>query len=215
MPQSEFAGLQRTHGRVGILVGSRRACYMLTEELRRRGMVSVPLLPSETIPFDIGVVIASKELEKMVLRCKVVSWTEESTPQDVVDRVVYLNHNEDRFVEVSIGIDPGKEIGFAVVADGKVLKTDVFESVKGAVVEVLRQISILPCQRKVIRIGSGGECYGNSILSALKQQLPSDIEIQKVEEWGTTRDVRSANHSRSLRNAASATRIALRQGKPC
>jgi hypothetical protein len=214
LPQPEFARLRRTLGRVGVLTGSRRANYLLTEELRRRGIISVLLLPSETIPLDIRVVIASKELEKMVPRLKLVTWMEESSPQDVVDRAVYVLNSGDRFEEASIGVDPGKEIGVAVVADGKVLKTDAFKSVDRAVEEVLRQLSILPCSRKVVRIGSGAEDYGSSILSALKLQLPCDVEIQKVEEWGTTKDVLSSNHKRSSRNAASAARIALRQKRP-
>jgi hypothetical protein len=183
LPQPEFARLRRTLGRVGVLTGSRRANYLLTEELRRRGIISVLLQPSETIPLDIRVVIASKELEKMVPRLKLVTWMEESSPQDVVDRAVYVINSRDRFEEARIGVDPGKEIGVAVVADGKVLKTDAFKSVDRAVEEVLRQLSILPCSRKVVRIGSGAEDYGSSILSALKLQLPCDVEIQKVEEW--------------------------------
>jgi len=212
--QPQFISLRNASGKVGLLVGSGRASFRLGEALRKRGIIPFPLLLSDVIPFDLRVVIASEEFEKKIVGCKIVVWIEGSCPEDIVDRVMYLLYGENDSAEAIIGVDPGKEIGVAVVADGRILRTDVFESVGEATEGVLRQVSILPYSRKVVRVGSGGEEYSNGIMSALKLLLPSGVEIQEVEEWGTSRDALCVNHSRRARNAASAATIALRQGKP-
>ncbi len=212
--QTQSASLRRVSWRVGLLVSSGRSSFRLCAELRKRGIFPFPLLLSDVVPLDLRVVIVSKEFEKKIVGRRVIVWTEDLCPEDIVDRVVYLLNSESNSAGAVIGVDPGKEIGVAVVTDGRVLRTDVFESVNEAIEGVLRQVSILTCSMKMVRIGSGGQEYSSEIMSVLKLLLPKGVEIQKVEEWGTSRHALSVNHSRRTRNVASATAIALRQGKP-
>ncbi len=213
-PQARSTSLRRSSSKVGLLVDSGRSAFRLGAELKKRGIFPFPLLPSDVVPLDTQVLIVSREFEKEILGCRVIVWTEDSCLEEIVDKVVFLLNSEGNSTGVVIGVDPGKEIGVAVVADDRVLKTDVFESVNEAIEAVVRQASALTCSRKLVRIGSGGQEYGSDMVSALRQTLPEGVEIERVEEWGTSRHALFTSHSRKTRNVASATAIALRKGTP-
>ncbi|MEM2093894.1 MAG: hypothetical protein QXI32_01190 [Candidatus Bathyarchaeia archaeon] len=209
----EFRPSRRSSHRVGLLIEPGKASFKITSELIKRGAAPVLLMPSKDIPLDIQVLLASKTYEDIVPRDRKVVWIEESLIEDTIDRVFYLLHGDGRFIEGSIGIDPGKEIGVAVVADGKLLSANVYQCADKAVEDVLKQVSALPCVRKTVKIGTGSKEYSARILSALLSQLPPEIQIQQVEEEGTTSNAISRTYSRSRRNAVSATYIAMRRGK--
>jgi len=196
-----------------VLMDSGRAYYTLIEELAHRGIEYTPLLPSDSIPLDIQIVITSESFKQLIRKRKRIVWKEDSDPREVVDQMVRQLHRKGGFKEVAIGIDPGKELGVAVVVDGKVLESRVFSNVREAVEEVRKHVLTLPSLRTVVRIGSGAEDCGKDILLALMSQLRSGVEVQRVEEWGTTNNKLPRASLRYSRNALAAVRIAFKQGQ--
>jgi hypothetical protein len=160
----------------------------------------------------VRVVVASEDFIHLARGRSVISWTEESDPVDVAKSVVNLLEGGGRFKEVVVGVDPGKEIGVAVVADGKILEARSCGGLEEVVSEVRQALSI-PSEKRLLKVGSGaGEC-GRSVLDALARVFSSSVEIKIVPEWGTTSKELPITFYGYPRNALSAIRIALRQGR--
>ncbi|MCJ7631585.1 hypothetical protein MUP77_04190 [Candidatus Bathyarchaeota archaeon] len=199
-------------GRVGILTTSGKAYLSLVSELKRKKMEYIPLLFREQIPLDVRVVITTKTGENYVQGRRCVLFEEDSDPRKAIEKALMLLLGKTQFREVIIGIDPGKQTGLAVLGDGLILVSGTYVHAKNLVDEITRILPAFPSERVIMRIGKGAEKYSSVLIAAISSKLPTSVEIQVVEEAGTTDNHLLPEAGNMSRNVVSALRIALRQG---
>jgi len=212
MPQKRYPH-PTSLGKIGILTKSGKAYLALVSELARRRMEYVSLPPGRPIPLDVRVIITDGSGSAVQGR-RIVTFKEGCDPRKAVEEALLLLQGKARFKELVLGIDPGKQTGLAVLGDGAVLETGTYSQAKDLIREVVRIFSAFPSERSIIKIGMGAEEYSNVLRVALAPSLPPSVEIQMVEEAGTTTDNLPLEDEGMSKNIASAIRIALRQGKP-
>jgi hypothetical protein len=164
----------------------------LVVRLKRRGVPFASLSPKDPLPDAIGVVITSPaEAARVTFRPLVVT---RGDLDDAIDQALKALAGREPFERVAVGIDPGRSIGVAALADGAILATASCGSVDEAVNRVRLFLQRHPGKRQVIRIGHGSPTLRNVLIHRL-HDLSVPIEI--VDEAGTTEvvdlpDVRAA-----------------------
>ena len=167
--------------------------------------------PGKTIPLNIEVAITT-ELEKNRVRCsKVLIYDWRTDPSVVIDETLQIIQGKRRYDNLFIGIDPGKNLGIAVLGDGVVLETKIMLSEEEVAMECLRIMERLKGEKKVVKIGNGAKRYRSKLLRILDEKLPPKIGIELVEERGTTKNIRMYNSTNST-DASSAINISMRNG---
>lgn len=204
----QFASL----GRVGILTTSSKAYLALVSELKRKKMEYISLLLGEPIPLDVKVVITTKTGENYIQGRRGVLFEEDSDPRKAIEKALMLLLGKTQFRELIIGIDPGKQTGLAVLGDGLILVSGTYVRAKNLVDEITRILPTFPSERAIVRIGKGAKKYSSVLIAAISSKLPTSVEIQVVDEAGTTDNHLLPETVNMSRNAVSALRIALRQG---
>ena len=151
--------------------------------------------------------------ESIVQGRRVVIFKEGFDPRGVVEETILLLQGKTRFRELVLGIDPGKQMGLAVLGDNVVLETGTYTRVEDLVEEAVRVLSAFPSEASIVKIGRGAEEYSSVLTAALVSRLPA-VEIQMIEEAGTTPNNLPPEEEGVSKNIVSAIRIALRQGLP-
>ncbi len=107
--------------------------------------------------------------------------------EEAVDVAINLASGRWRFHRLSIGIDPGEKPGVVVIGDEQVLyrRKVVFPEDVRAVVK--HCISVYPAEEILVRIGHGAETFRNRIINTLLAANIPGMELQIVDERGTTR----------------------------
>ncbi len=116
---------------------------------------------------------------------------------------------EDR---LRVGIDPGLRIGLAAFFGNHELYTDVLGSVEDAVRTTVRVIQGSLTSKKVLRIGSGIPELSEAIARGVSRRL-RDVDIELVDERGTSSLTRGRLRRRGTRDQNSARMIAFRMGR--
>lgn len=106
---------------------------------------------------------------------------------------------------VAVGVDPGKVIGLAVVAEGHTILVAESMSPEAACERLAAWVSGLTAGELRIRVGSGARSIGLDLLGRLRRRLPG-IQLELVAEHATT-PVRPVTASR---HTDAAIQIALR-----
>lgn len=175
-----------------------------SEELRKRGITFVTLKAGEAIPAKVRVVLTTPGDAPLIDFPVVVG--DDDCSLAVEKAVRLLSGFKERHGRLTIGIDPGKIPGVAVIAGNRAV--DAFtvstpEEIRGVIERV---ISLHAPKELKIRIGRGGGGYRQRILRALSD-LP-DLRVELVNEDST-----SKGNSRHVRDATAALSIALTRGK--
>lgn len=104
---------------------------------------------------------------------------------------------------VTVGVDPGKTYGIAVLVNENVLDTyKAFSSKKTA--EIIKNILLtFPAARKIIRIGTGVPLYYNQLLELLTDV---NAELELVNEFETS------SGPRAIKDTNAALAIAKKKG---
>jgi len=194
---------------IAVLTEFPRLYYLLTRELKRRGIAFRSLSFSDVIPPQVRVVLTSREeAERLSFPC-VVKVSEESVAT-AVERAHLLSQGQSsRHRELIVGIDPGDRPGLAVLAGAKVVHAARLSSPEDVVKGVREILRLHTCRRMLIRVGNGGGVYGQRLIRALQENFSFDIEL--VDEHATTPTV---SGSAELRDVIAAVNIAMKQGRP-
>ena len=112
------------------------------------------------------------------------------------------------FRRVIFGLDPGKVIGLAVVADGKWLLVAEAMSVAKAVERVATWAEALAARSWEVHVGAGAPIVGRELLAALRSRLPK-ASCSIVPEEDTT----PGSPVTGSRHTDAAVHIALRRPK--
>lgn len=118
-----------------------------------------------------------------------------------------LNQNFNN-LECVIGIDPGNTSGVCIIMNRVLMESTVFYSKVKLVSWIKIKLKELNSSLTIVRIGNGGGKNKKEIVELLKKTLPSNIELQIVDEKNTSKKVINTLTS----HEQSAIRIAKRRG---
>ncbi len=192
---------------------SGKAYFLIVNKLRERNLAFLSLVPGETVPTEVKVVITTAKEKHLINHEKILVYDSETEPETVVNALLKILQGKESYEKVVIGIDPGKVFGLAVIADGKVIETEncfSIQEVSKSVNNIIKNVDSFSTAVS-IKIGNGVPAY-KDLLEILDSALPSKVVLEVVSEAGTNRSLKDNKHRRGLRDIASATRIAGRVG---
>lgn len=186
--------------------------YKFVNELCRRKLSFLSLKPWDPIPFNVKVVLTTKEESRMILHKNILLLEEKTNPESIIDKALLIIGGKKQYNEVVIGVDPGETSGIAIVCDNKVLET-MTTTIEDAANLVLKNLERFPAEKKIVRVGDGNPIKSKNLLKSLVLYLHEDITLELVREAGTSQISNKTFNRRVLRDSISAIKIAGRTGK--
>jgi len=196
--------------RIAVATVSGRAYYWLVNELNRRKIPFLSLIPGETIPPSIKVVITTKDESRLVNHPSVLIYNAKKDPSAIIDEAVRIIQNKKTYEELVIGVDPGKTFGVAVLGDGNILEKKERLTLEMAIDAVLTAINRHPAQTRKIKIGDGIPETAEEMATRLQIAIPKDTTIEIVSEVGTS-NIRGNGSRRKMSDADAAVNIARKE----
>jgi len=198
--------------KVAVVTVQGKAYFLIVDELKRRNIPFYSLIPGETIPIEVKVIITTEKEKPLINHDRILVYNDESEPERLGNEVIKILRGKEAYENLIIGIDPGQDFGVAVVADGLVIHAENCFSIKEVINEVKNVLRIVDVSSSLVtvKIGSGVPVY-KELLEALDVFLPPEIVLEVVGEGGTSRNIRFGRR-RGLRDIVSAIRIAGRTG---
>jgi hypothetical protein len=200
--------------KIAIATVSGKAYYFLVNELKRKNLSFLSIKPTDSVPFDIKVVITTQKEQNQITHPKVVVYKDDSDPAEVVAEAARVIQGKESYEKIVVGVDPGKTFGIAVLGDGGVVETangsgseETFRIVR----DVLKKT---PARAYVVRVGDSAPAYADDFLRLLDADLPKNVAIEMVSETGTTRLSTELPNRKGARDVISAIKIAGRFGRP-
>jgi hypothetical protein len=190
-----------------------KAYFLIVNKLKERGILFLSLVPGETVPTDVKVVITTEQEKHLIQHGKVLVYDGDTAPDAAANEIRKILQGKEAYEKIVVGIDPGEVFGLAVIADGKVNETANSFSVQEAVAKVkdiLREVDF-SATTVTIKVGNGVPTY-KELMEAFDAELPVEVTLEVVSEAGTNRSLNHNKHRRGLRDIASAMRIAGRAG---
>jgi len=201
--------------RIAVVTVSGKAYYLIVNELKKKNLPFLSLVPNEPIPLEIYVVITTEEESSLIKHENVLVYKDEIEPEFLINQAVQIIQGKKRYEKIVIGVDPGEVLGFAVLADGKVIETaNCFspEETTKKIAKILKLVKNSPNAPVLVKIGDGVPKYRKKLLEVLDEALPSNVVLESVSEAGTNRYASKTKHRRGIRDIVSAIKIAGRNG---
>lgn len=199
--------------KIAVATVSGKAYYLVVSELKARGLDFLSLMPNESVPLSVQVVITTKKERDAIKHPQVLVYDLNESPSTVVDEAVKLVRGKRAFETIVVGVDPGKTFGMSVLSDGNVLETLTCNSLDETVKTVVEILTKHQAAVRMVKVGNLAPSFTTDLLQLLDQTLPQDVTIEVVHEAGTSRVGGQTVHKRGLRHAMAAVRIAERQGR--
>jgi hypothetical protein len=114
---------------------------------------------------------------------------------------------------LTIGIDPGKRIGVSIIYMHNEIACFVESSPSKVVQLVSDLLAGIDSKKKTVRIGDGDLYMARLIATILKSRFDNLVDIEIVDEWGTSLPYNTGKNRRGVRDISSARKIALRNGR--
>jgi hypothetical protein len=187
--------------------------FLVVNELKRRNIPFVSLIPGEQVRVSIRVVITTEQEKHLISHSKILVYDPKTDPEILGSEVVKILRGKETYNRIVIGVDPGQVFGLGIIADDAVIDTEnCFSKVEtlNKIKSVLKTVD-LSRTSVTVKIGSGVPVY-RELLEMLDDALPPQVSLEIVEEAGTNRFTREVKNRRGLRHMVSATRIARRVG---
>lgn len=199
--------------KIAIATVSGKAYYKLVNELKAKKLPFLSLKPWDHIPIDIKVVLTTEKERSSITHPTVLILRDWEEPGKIIDEAVRMVQGKRSYEKITVGIDPGKTFGVAILGDGNVLETINCSSLKETRDAVVKTVPKVPATSCVVKVGDGTPFYTKELLHSLDETLPEKVIIQVVSEAGTSHFVKQTSHLRGLKDSMSAIKIARRNGK--
>jgi hypothetical protein len=201
---------------IAVATVSGKAYYLIVNELKKKNIPFISLIPNEPIPVEIKVVITTKKEQHLINHEKILTLQDETEPAAVINEALQIVHGKEFYEKIVIGIDPGEVFGLAVLADGKIVETDncfnILETLD-KIRSILKNFEKNKITSFSVKVGDGVPAYRENLLRALDNALPQNVILESVSEAGTNRYLSETKHRRGLRDIVSAVKIAGRNGQ--
>jgi hypothetical protein len=172
------------------------------------------LSPEEAAISDAKIVITTKD-EAEILRRKDILLDTELEKLPILMKAKILRRSMGRYYseQLTIGVDPGKRIGISVIY----MTSEIGCFVESSPSKVVRLISVLlddiDSKKKTVRIGDGDLYMARLIATMLRSRFDGPVQIEIVNEWGTSLPHNTGKNRRGIRDISSARKIAHRNGR--
>ena len=190
-----------------------KAYFLIVNKLKERGVLFLSLVPGETVPTDIKVVITTEQEKHLISHERILVYDGETAPDLAANEIRKILQGKEVYEKIVVGIDPGDVFGLVVIADGKVNEKANCFSVNEALTKVKSVLSEVDFSATAvtIKVGNGVPTY-KELIEEFDLALPLEVALEVVSEAGTNRPLKHNKHIRGLRDIASAIRIAGRAG---
>jgi activator of 2-hydroxyglutaryl-CoA dehydratase len=117
--------------------------FLLVKQLRENNIPFVSLVPGESVPAKVRLVITTDREKDLVKHDKVLVFHNENELDNIVNEVKKTLLGKEKYEKIVIGLDPGEATGLAVLADGKVIEQSNCYTMHEVVNTILKSISKL------------------------------------------------------------------------
>jgi len=199
--------------KVAVATVEGKAYFLIVNQLRERNIPFVSLVPGDSVPAEVKVVITTEKEKQLINHEKILIFPGENELDILVNEVEKMLQGKEAYEKIIMGIDPGEAIGLAAIADGKVIEESNCFSTKELIDAINKTIKNVDFSLTsvAVKIGNGVPIY-TDLLEALDDELPLKVELNVVSEAGTNRPLKENKRSRGIRHISSAKRIAARTG---
>ena len=188
--------------------------YRITNTLRLLGIPFESLSPEQASSSSAKIIITTANEASLIQRKDVILDSEvDCFPvlfKAKILRRIMRNYGDD---QLTIGVDPGERIGISVIY----LHEEIDSFVESSSYSAFKIISILlsgiHSTRKIVRIGDGNLSITRQIATMLYKKFRDLIQVEIVNEYGTSLPKFLDSNRRGVRDKSSARAIALRRGK--
>jgi hypothetical protein len=196
---------------VTIATKNLRFLYTLNETLSDiKEIKTNHILPRDSIPQNTDIIITT-ETEKQIFTQQKIFIPKAFNLYYLYSNLFLLKNNKETFDNVVIGIDPGKKIGFAVIANNNIiLGTSEFFSAVDSVKEVIKVFFNVEAGEFIIKVGAGGGVIRDEIVKRIEEIFHKKIVLQIVKEDFTTKNQALLKDRSYSKNVKSAILIARR-----
>ncbi|HZC48538.1 MAG TPA: hypothetical protein VE244_05700 [Nitrososphaeraceae archaeon] len=192
-----------------------RSYYKIINALKLMDIQFESVSPEEAALSNAKIIITTRDEAEIVRRKDVLLDTELDDYPVFMKAKILRNimgpYHDD---QLTIGIDPGIRIGVSVIFLHNEIESVVESSPESAIKLVSHLISRIRSNKKVVRIGNGNIVMATQIAMTLKTKFKELVDIEIVDEHGTSQPQNTEANRRGARDRASARTIALRNGKP-
>ena len=190
---------------VTIATKNLRFLYTLNETLSEiKEIKTNHIFPRDSIPPNTDIIITT-ETEKKIFAHKKVFVPKAFNLYYLYSNLFLLKNNLKKFEKVVIGIDPGKTIGFAVVADcNLILGISEFFSAVDSVKEVIKVFFNVEATEFIIKVGDGGGNIRDEIIKRIEEIFHKKIVLEVVKEDFTSKNqtlLKDKSYSRNIKSA--------------
>jgi hypothetical protein len=200
---------------IAVATVSGKAYYLIVNELKKRNVSFLSLMPREPIPVEVEVVLTTEKEKCLIEHEKILVYDENTDVEAMISNALQTIQGRENCEKLVIGIDPGEAPGLAVLADGKIIRTEMCSSMPKILEKVKNIISNfehVPIASISVKVGDGVPTYKQELLRALDDALPQSIILESVSETGTSRYQNETKNRRGLRDIVAAIKIAGRNG---
>jgi hypothetical protein len=191
-----------------------RPYYKITNALKLMDIQFDSLSPQEAAVSNAKVIITTEDEAEIVKRKDVLLDTElDNCPAVLKAKILKTLMGDYHDDELTIGIDPGERIGISVIY----LHNEIDSILESSITSTIRVISSLllgiVSKKKIIRIGDGNIGMAQSLAKLVRLKFMDRVEIEIVNEHGTSLPRNIEANRRGIRDKSSARVIALRKGR--
>jgi hypothetical protein len=199
--------------KVAIATVQGKTYFLIVNKLMEQNIPFISLVPGESVPPKITVVITSEQEKHLINHQKILVLSSEEELDCLIEHVKVLLLGKEAYKKIVIGIDPGVAVGFVALADGKVIEERNCFSNKEIIDSILKITKNIDfaISSVSVKIGNGVPVF-KEMLEDLDQALPPQVVLAVVGEAGTNKPLKENKRSRGVRHIASAKRIAGRIG---
>jgi len=199
--------------KVAVATVQGKTYFLIVNKLKEKNIPFISLIPGETVPTEVKVVITTEKEKNRINHEKVLVYNGETEPDALADEIRKILQGKEAYEKIVIGVDPGDVFGLAVVADGKVNETANCFSIQEVLKKTENIVKTVDLAATVVtvKIGNGVPAY-KDLLEALDAALQPEVVLEVVSEAGTSHILNENKHRRGLRDIASAIHIAGRTG---
>jgi hypothetical protein len=191
-----------------------RSYYKIINALKLMDLQFESLSPQQAAISNSKVIITTKDEAEIVRRKDILLDTElDKYPILLKAKILQSIMGSYQDDQLTIGVDPGNRIGVSILYMHNELESFVESSPVSAVQLICVLLSGISSKKKIVRIGDGNIDMARFIATMVKSRFNDLVDIEIVDEYGTSLLQNTDTNRRWIRDRSSARRIALRNGR--
>ena len=198
---------------IALVTLNKEVYHNIIDELKKRKINFLVKKPGEKIPLSVNIVITTKPEAKLIQHHTVLIY---KNVKETIDTALKTINNipDTSNNKVTIGIDPGKTIGVAILNNGMLIQTASYNNFQEILQMLQGTILFLKPKEMVMKLGNNAtlnfrkEVMKN--IASLSKDFNIVIEIIYVDETYTTVKAKRRKVKRIVKDETSAIAIALR-----